>query len=82
MDVRDMTLASLRRQIGVVQQDVFLFAGIIRDNIAYGEPGASDAEVLEAARRACEGRLPGGRPAPLRLRRTPRVGAAPAPAPP
>jgi ATP-binding cassette subfamily B protein len=51
-DIRDMTLASLRRQIGIVQQDVFLFAGTIRDNIAYGRLGASEAEIMEAARRA------------------------------
>ncbi len=51
-DIRDMTLASLRRQIGIVQQDVFLFAGSIRENIAYGRLGASDGEILEAARRA------------------------------
>ncbi|MBS7792342.1 ABC transporter ATP-binding protein/permease [Roseococcus sp. SDR] len=51
-DIRDMTLASLRGQIGVVQQDVFLFAGTLRENIAYGRLGASDAEILEAARRA------------------------------
>ncbi|HVI28091.1 ABC transporter ATP-binding protein [Hansschlegelia sp.] len=52
VDIRDMTLASLRRQIGVVQQDVFLFGGTIRENIAYGRLGASDAEIMEAARRA------------------------------
>jgi len=52
VDVRDMTLASLRRQIGIVQQDVFLFAGTIRDNIAYGRIGATEPEILEAARRA------------------------------
>ena len=51
-DVRDLTLASLRRQIGVVQQDVFLFAGTLRDNIAYGRLGASDADIEAAARRA------------------------------
>ena len=51
-DIRDFALASLRRQIGVVQQDVFLFAGTIRENIAYGRLGASDAEISEAARRA------------------------------
>ncbi|MFC3691517.1 ABC transporter ATP-binding protein [Chenggangzhangella methanolivorans] len=51
-DVRDFTLTSLRRQVGVVQQDVFLFAGTIRENIAYGRLGASDAEIVEAARRA------------------------------
>ncbi|WP_338663079.1 ABC transporter ATP-binding protein [Pararoseomonas sp. SCSIO 73927] len=52
IDVRDMTLASLRGQIGIVQQDVFLFGGTIRENIAYGRLGASEAEILEAARRA------------------------------
>ena len=52
IDVRDMTIESLRRQIGIVQQDVFLFAGTLRDNIAYGRLGASDEEILEAARRA------------------------------
>jgi len=52
IDIRDMTLASLRRQIGVVQQDVFLFGGTIRENIAYGRLGASDAEIMDAARRA------------------------------
>jgi ATP-binding cassette subfamily B protein len=52
IDIRDMTFASLRGQIGVVQQDVFLFAGTIRDNIAYGRLGASDGEIMEAARRA------------------------------
>jgi ATP-binding cassette subfamily B protein len=52
VDLRDMTLASLRSQIGIVQQDVFLFGGTIRDNIAYGRLGASDAEIADAARRA------------------------------
>ncbi len=52
IDVRDMTLASLRRQIGIVQQDVFLFAGTIRENIAYGRLGASEADIKDAARRA------------------------------
>jgi ATP-binding cassette subfamily B protein len=52
IDIRRMTLASLRGQIGLVQQDVFLFAGSIRQNIAYGRLGASDADILEAARRA------------------------------
>ncbi|HEV7416636.1 MAG TPA: ABC transporter ATP-binding protein, partial [Tianweitania sediminis] len=52
IDVRDMTLASLRGQIGLVQQDVFLFGGTIRDNIAYGRLDASDAEIAEAARLA------------------------------
>ncbi|WP_225773529.1 ABC transporter ATP-binding protein [Inquilinus sp. Marseille-Q2685] len=52
IDIRDMTMASLRRQIGVVQQDVFLFAGTIRENIAYGRLGATEAEIMEAARRA------------------------------
>ena len=52
IDLRDMTLASLRRNIGIVQQDVFLFAGTIRENIGYGRLGASDEEIREAARRA------------------------------
>ena len=51
-DIRAMTLASLRSQIGIVQQDVFLFAGTIRENIAYGRLEAGEAEILEAARRA------------------------------
>ncbi len=49
-DVRDVTQASLRRQFGVVPQEVFLFSGSIADNIRYGRPGATDAEVEAAAR--------------------------------
>ena len=52
VDVRDVTLASLRRQIGIVQQDVFLFAGTIRENVAYGRLDATDAEIADALRRA------------------------------
>ena len=52
VDVRDVTLASLRRTVGIVQQDVYLFDGTIRDNILYGNPAATDAEVIEAAKRA------------------------------
>ena len=52
IDIRSMTMASLRAQIGIVQQDVFLFAGTIRDNIAYGRLDAPEADILEAARRA------------------------------
>lgn len=52
IDIRRMTLASLRAQIGIVQQDVFLFAGTLRENIAYGRLGASEAEIRDAARRA------------------------------
>lgn len=48
----DMTVESLRRQIGLVSQDVFLFGGTLRENIVYGRIGASDEEVLEACRRA------------------------------
>ncbi|MFD2662087.1 ABC transporter ATP-binding protein [Paenibacillus thailandensis] len=51
-DIRDLTLESLRRQIGIVQQDVFLFAGTIRENIAYGSLDADEAAIWEAARRA------------------------------
>ena len=50
--MRTLTQASLRRQIGVIQQDVFLFAGTIRENIRYGRPDATDAEIVEAAIRA------------------------------
>ena len=52
VDVRDYTLESLRRGIGIVQQDVFLFTGTIRENIAFGKPTASLEEIQEAARRA------------------------------
>ncbi len=52
VDVRDLTLVSLRRQIGIVQQDVFLFAGTLRDNVLYGRLDANEADVLEAVRRA------------------------------
>lgn len=51
-DVRDITLSSLRRHIGVVQQDVYLFAGTIYDNILYGKPDATREEVIEAAKNA------------------------------
>ncbi|OCJ08085.1 multidrug ABC transporter ATP-binding protein [Rhizobium sp. AC44/96] len=52
IDIRNMTLSSLRRQIGIVQQDVFLFAGTIRENIAYGRLGAPEADIVAAAERA------------------------------
>lgn len=52
VDIRDVTLASLRRSIGIVQQDVFLFAATIRDNIAYGRLDASDEEIRHAVRQA------------------------------
>ncbi|WP_430514475.1 ABC transporter ATP-binding protein [Pannonibacter phragmitetus] len=51
-DIRDLALKSLRSNIGIVQQDVFLFAGTIRENIAYGRLGASEADIREAVRRA------------------------------
>ena len=51
-DIRDMTQASLRSQIGIVQQDVFLFGGTLRENIAYGRLDASDADILQAVRSA------------------------------
>ncbi|UOK71921.1 ABC transporter ATP-binding protein [Ancylobacter polymorphus] len=51
-DIRDVQLASLRRNIGIVQQDVFLFGGTIRENIAYGRLDASEEAIREAARRA------------------------------
>ena len=52
VDIRDVTLDSLRSQIGIVQQDVFLFAGTIRENIAYGRLDATEREIADAARRA------------------------------
>ena len=52
IDIRRIKKSSLRAQIGIVQQDVFLFAGTIRENIAYGKPNATDAEIEAAARRA------------------------------
>ena len=51
-DIRNITLRSLRRNIGIVQQDVFLFAGTVAENIRYGKPGASQQEIIEAAKRA------------------------------
>ena len=49
-DIRSLTLKSLRSQIGGVQQDVYLFSGSIRDNIAYGKPDATEEEIIEAAK--------------------------------
>ena len=51
-DIRELTLESVRRNIGIVQQDVFLFVGTIRENILYGRPDATEEEVFEAARQA------------------------------
>ncbi|MBE6629280.1 MAG: ABC transporter ATP-binding protein [Ruminococcaceae bacterium] len=51
-DIRTLKLDSIRRNIGIVQQDVFLFVGTIRDNILYGRPDATEAEMIEAAKRA------------------------------
>ena len=51
-DVRDVTGKSLRSAIGIVQQEVYLFGGTLRENIAYGRPGATDEEIVEAAKRA------------------------------
>ncbi|MBQ1285622.1 MAG: ABC transporter ATP-binding protein [Lachnospiraceae bacterium] len=52
VDVRDVTQHSLRQSIGIVQQDVFMFAGTIRENIAYGKPDATVDEIIDAAKRA------------------------------
>ncbi len=52
IDIKDVTLKSLRSSIGVVQQDVYLFSGTVFDNIEYGKPGASREEVIEAAKAA------------------------------
>ena len=51
-DIRDITLASLRSNIGTVQQDVYMFSGTVRDNIAYGCPGAEKEDIIAAAKRA------------------------------
>ena len=52
VDIKDITLDSLRKNIGMVSQNVFLFDGTVRDNIAYGRPDATDEEIIDAARRA------------------------------
>lgn len=52
VDVREMQLRSLRRNVGVVQQDVYLFAGTVLDNIRYGKPGAGREEIIAAAKKA------------------------------
>jgi len=52
INIKDVTLKSLRRNIGIVQQDVFLFAGTIKENISYGKPDATDDEIIEAAKKA------------------------------
>ena len=68
-DLRDVTLRSLRRQLGVVPQEPFLFGGSLRDNIAFARPGATDEELLEACRAVgldeLVERLPGGLDAPV-----------------
>ena len=51
-DIRDVTLKSLRNNIGIVQQDVYLFAGTVMDNIRYGKPDATEAEIVAAAQNA------------------------------
>jgi len=52
VDIRDVTIESLRRQIGIVTQETFLFSASLRDNIAYGKPEATDEEIVEAAKAA------------------------------
>ena len=52
MDIRDVTSKSLRENIGIVQQDVYLFSGTVRENIAYSKPDASDEEIISAAKDA------------------------------
>lgn len=51
--IYDINISSLRKNIGIVQQDVFLFTGTIKENIMYGDPNATDEEVIEAAKNAC-----------------------------
>ncbi|MCD8317168.1 MAG: ABC transporter ATP-binding protein/permease, partial [Eggerthellaceae bacterium] len=52
VNIKDLTIDSLREAIGIVQQDVYLFGGTVKENIAYGRPGATDEEIMEAAKRA------------------------------
>ena len=52
IDIRDVTLASLRRHIGIVQQDAFMFTGTIRDNISYGAINASEEDIINASKTA------------------------------
>lgn len=52
LDIRDIKLKSLRANIGIVQQDVYMFSGTIKENIAYGKPGATEEEIIEAAKQA------------------------------
>ena len=52
LDIRDMTKQSLRAQIGIVQQDVFLFTGTVRENIEYGKKDATEEEIMDAAKKA------------------------------
>ena len=49
-DIRSLTLESLRKAIGIVQQDVYLFTGSVKENIAYGKRGCTDEEIIEAAK--------------------------------
>ena len=65
IDIRDMTLQSLRRQIGIVSQEVFLFGGTLRENIAYGRLDATEEEIRAAADRAQLGRMIARLPAGL-----------------
>ena len=84
-DLRDVTLASLRRQLGVVPQEPFLFVGTIRDNLTFAQPEATDAEMLEACRAVglddLLDRLPDGLDTPSTSGELAVVGRAPAPGP-
>lgn len=65
IDIRSLTLQSLRRQIGIVSQDVFLFGGTLRENIAYGRLDANEEQILEAVHHAQLGEMVAGLPAGL-----------------
>ena len=51
-NIKNIKLSSLRKNIGIVQQDVYLFSGTVKENISYGDPSKSDAEIIEAAKNA------------------------------
>ena len=76
MDLRDLDTVGYRRQLGIVPQEAFLFTGTIRDNIAYGRPEATDAEVEAAARAVGAHEFIARMPLRLPVRTSPSAAAA------